>query len=166
MTTYIALLRGINVGGTGKLAMADLVRICTDLGYTGVRTYIQSGNVMFESLDAEPAVQAALEQALHAHMGKAGAVMLRTSKQLAAILANNPFRTQPPNKVHVVFLHDPPALAAHTAPAGEQLAPGLREMYIYYPLGQGQSKLKLPTGKATATARNLNTVAKLVELAS
>ena len=70
MTTYIALLRGINVGGTGKLAMADLVRICTDLGYTGVRTYIQSGNVMFESLDAEPAVQAALEQALHAHMGK------------------------------------------------------------------------------------------------
>ena len=164
--TYIALLRGINVGGTGKLAKADLVRLCAELGYTNVRTYIQSGNIVFDSQQAEAAVKATLQQALHTHMGKPVDVFTRTVDQLKQILAANPFRTQEPNKVHVVFLHDPPAFVAHTATTGEQLAPGTRELYIYYPLGQGHSKLKLPTGKAAATARNLNTVAKLIALAS
>ncbi len=164
--TYIALLRGINVGGTGKLAMADLIRLCTGLGHTKVRTYIQSGNVIFESPQTEPAVQAALQQALHTHMGKPVDVFLRSTDQLKRVLAANPFRTQEPNKVHVIFLHEPPAFAANTAITGEQLAPGLRELYVYYPLGQGQSKLKLPTGKASAAARNLNTVSKLIDLAS
>ena len=162
--TYIALLRGINVGGTGKLAMADLVQLCNELGFKRSRTYIQSGNVVFDSPSSEPALKASLERALQDHMGKPVDVFLRTGDQLRSVLAANPFRTQEPNKVHVVFLHSAPTLAGYTAPGGEQVAPGLREVYIYYPLGQGQSKFKLPIGKVPATARNLNTGAKLIDL--
>ena len=70
MPAYIALLRGINVGGTGILAMKDLASLCERVGFTKVRTYIQSGNVLFESASKEDAVQHALEDALRKKMGK------------------------------------------------------------------------------------------------
>lgn len=71
MPVYVALLRAVNVGGTGKLAMADLKAVCDELGFAGAKTFIQSGNVVFRSDLPEPAVQAKLEQALAAKMGKA-----------------------------------------------------------------------------------------------
>ena len=166
MTTYIALLRAINVGGTGKLPMADLVRLCESLGYTNVRIYIQSGNVVFQISETEPTILRALETALHQHMGKPVDVMLRTAAELHVILAANPFPGREPNKVHIVFLAVAPPLEAQafSGSAGEQGLAGFRELYIYYPLGQGQSNLKLPLGKTPSTARNLNTVAKLAAL--
>ncbi len=84
------------------------------------------------------------------------------------ILSANPFQREEPAKVGVTFLGEPPPkdLAKNAvAPGGEKVQPGTREIYVYYPNGMGQSKLKLPLNGAAATVRNINTVAKLVELA-
>jgi uncharacterized protein (DUF1697 family) len=169
MPTYIALLRGVNVGGTGKLSMKDLSALCTTLGHVEVRTYIQSGNVIFSSSLSETKVRSALEQALHKKMGKPIDVMLRTADELRAVLEANPFPDQSPASVGVIFLHAAPhkdLLQKLISPTGEQVRLGKRELYIYYPIGMGQTKLKLtPVGTPTTT-RNINTVAKLVALAS
>ncbi len=168
MAVYIALLRGINVGGTGILAMKDLAVLCGNLGFVKVRTYIQSGNVIFESGLKEDAVQLKLERALLAKMGKKIDVMVRTTAEMTATLEANPFPDQAPNKVAVYFLAGQPPveqLRELTGPAGEQVHAGTREVYVYYPEGMGRSKLKLPLGKAAATARNVNTVSKLIKLA-
>lgn len=168
MTTFIALLRGINVGGTGILAMKDLVALCAGAGFANPRTYIQSGNVLFESGLAEDKVRARLEKALAAKMGKSIDVMVRTPAELRAVLEANPFPDREPAKVAVFFLAGPApaeALRNVAGPAGEQVRAGQREVYVYYPDGMGRSKLKLPLGGAAATVRNLNTVASLVKLA-
>src|SRR6202008_63371 len=91
MTVFVAFLRAINVGGTGMLPMKDLAALCTDLGLQDVRTYIQSGNVVFASKLAERKVQAQLEKALAAKMGKKIDVMVRTAAELRSILLGNPF---------------------------------------------------------------------------
>ena len=167
MAVMIALLRGINVGGSGMLAMKDLVALCGKCGFENARTYIQSGNVVFESSLKEAGVRAALEKALAAKMGKPVDAMVRTAAEMRAVLEANPFPEKEPNKTAVFFLNGkPPAdgLRGLTGPAGEQVQAGKREIYVYYPEGQGRSKLRLPL-KEPATARNINTVAKLVALA-
>ena len=168
MAVYVALLRGINVGGAGILAMKDLAAMCGKLGFAKARTYIQSGNVVFECGLKEDAVQHKLEEALHAKMGKKIDVMVRTVAELRATLEANPFPDKEPNKVAVVFLAGKPPveqLRGLAGPAGEQVRAGRREVYVYYPEGMGQSKLKLPLNGAAATVRNINTVAKLTALA-
>jgi uncharacterized protein (DUF1697 family) len=167
MTVYIALLRGINVGGSGLLAMKDLVALCGKCGFAKARTYIQSGNVVFESDLKEEGVRQALEKALAAKMGKPVDVMVRRAAEMRAVLEANPFPDTEPNKKMVVFLTGKApveALRGVTGPAGEQVRAGKREVYVYYPEGQGRSKLKLPL-KVAGTARNINTVAKLVAMA-
>jgi uncharacterized protein (DUF1697 family) len=166
-STLLALLRGINVGGSGLLSMKELVGLCSGLGFEAVRTYIQSGNVIFDSNLSENAVRSRLEKALAAKMGKNIDVMVRTSAEMRSILNENPFPDKEPAKVAVVFLHEPPRkdLMNHVvAPGGEQVRPGKREVYVYYPDGMGRSKLKLPLMGASATVRNINTVARLVAL--
>jgi uncharacterized protein (DUF1697 family) len=168
MAAYAALLRAINVGGTGKLAMSELVRLCERAGFTGVKTYIQSGNVVFRSRAGEATVQAALEKALAKAVGKPVGVLLRSSAELAAVLASNPFPDAPPNRVIVFFLPEPPPSASVSAakgPGGELLALRGREIFVHYPQGQGTSKLKVPHANV-GTGRNLNTVAKLAALAA
>jgi len=168
LPTHIALLRGINVGGSGLLPMKDLTALCTNLGFAHARTYIQSGNVLFESKLREEAIRLRLEEALKKKMGKKIDVMVRTPAELRAALVANPFPDREPAKVAVAFLAGPaPAAALRTlvTPGGEQVCAGKREIYVYYPEGQGRSKLKLPLGGAAATVRNINTVAKLVALA-
>jgi len=168
MSVYIALVRGINVGGTGLLAMKDLVAMCGKLGFTNARTYIQSGNAIFECGSKEETVRDKLEKALAVKMGKKFDVMVRTAAELRATLEANPFPDKEPNKVNVFFLTGkPPAeqLRGLTGPAGEQVRAGKREIYVYYPEGMGRSKLKLPLNGAAATVRNINTVAKLTALA-
>ena len=168
VAVYVGLLRGINVGGTGLLAMKDLIAICSTLGFGKVRTYIQSGNVIFESGLREDAVRIRLEDALEAKMGKKIAVMIRTSAEMRAIVEANPFSEKEPNRVAVVFLAGKPPddrLDGLTGPAGEQVRMGVREVYVYYPEGIGRSKLKLPLPAVSATVRNINTVSKLVQLA-
>lgn len=167
MGLFIALLRGVNVGGTGILPMKELVGLCARLGFESILTHIQSGNVVFESSLRENAIRPAMEKALAARMGKTIDVMVRTPDEMRAVLSGNPFPDHEPAKVAVAFLHEPPAhdlIRNVIAPGGEQMHPGPREIYIYYPNGMSRSKLKLPLNGAKATVRNMNTVAKLVAM--
>lgn len=167
MKRFIALLRGINVGGTGFLPMKELSGLCAALDFQSARTYIQSGNVIFESSLSENEIRLRLEKALAVKMGKPIGVMVRTPAEMRLILSQNPFLNEESSKVIVAFLHDPPPkdmLKNVVAPAGEQVRPGEREIYIYYPEGMGRSKLKLPLNGVATTARNINTVAKLVAM--
>ena len=167
MTTYIALLRAVNVGGTGKLPMADLKAMCVELGFTSVQTYIASGNVVFQSALSAAKVQAALETKLQTYAGKPVGVHIRTTEQMQAVRDANPFPDGAPNRVMAIFL-DTPAdktrLTGVTGQKDEQIALGLNELYVHYGEGMAQSKLKIPAAK-TGTARNMNTVSKLVEMA-
>jgi uncharacterized protein (DUF1697 family) len=168
MTVYIALLRAVNVGGTGMLAMKDLSRMCTGLGFESVRTYIQSGNVVFKSRLARTRVLAALERALNAHMGKKIDVVLREASELRRVLEANPFREFEPSKVTVAFCAmpvDKKACAKVVAPGGERVVAAAHEIYVYYPDGMGRSKLKLPITGGAVTVRNINTVTKLLAIA-
>ena len=167
MPAYIALLRAVNVGGTGKLPMTDLKAMCEQAGFAKVKTYIASGNVVFESKLSESRVKAALEAALASYAGKPVPVAIRTAAEMAAVLAANPFPEMPGNRTVAIFLDTPPpadALEAATGQNGEEMRLGLREIYVYYGDGMADSRLKIPAAK-NGTARNMNTVAKLAELA-
>jgi len=168
MTGYVALLRAVNVGGTGKLPMAELKRIAEELGFGSPRTFIASGNLIFTSDKSEAQVQAALEQALAAHMAKPVAVMVRTAAEMAAVANANPFADAPGRRVLATFLSEPPpkdALDEAKGLDGERMALGKREIYVDY-CGTllGRSKLRIPAA-AKGTARNMNSVAKLAEMA-
>jgi len=167
MTSLVALLRAVNVGGTGKLPMSDLKDVCEELGFGAVRTYIASGNVVFESRKSEAAVRAALEKRLEAYAGKPVGVLVRTAAEMAQVLADNPFPKAAPNRTMAVFLHRaPPAdtLAGVRGQKDEEIRLGRREIYIHYGEGLGQSKLVIAAAKA-GTARNMNTVAVLAKMA-
>ncbi len=167
MTRYVALLRAVNVGGTGKLPMEDLRALCEAAGFVAVRTYIASGNVVFDSEADEATVKATLERALFDHAGKAVGAVVRMGAEMAAIVAANPFRHGAPNRVVAVFLDDPPAADWRDGIKGvqsEEFAAGMREIFIHYPDGQADTKLRMPA-LAAGTARNMNTVAKLAEMA-
>lgn len=168
MSAFVALLRAVNVGGTGKLPMGDLVALCEALGFSRVRTYIASGNVVFESPRSEAEVKAMLEAALARYAGRPVGVLIRESTELAALLAANPFHNAAPNRVVAIFLDTAPphdALATISNRGNEAIAPGVRELYVHYPDGMGRSKLKIPAAKA-GTARNINTIAALVTMAA
>ncbi len=167
MPAYVALLRAVNVGGTGKLPMTELKALCEEAGFQDVRTYIASGNVIFRSLSGEKAVRSALEERLQAHMEKSVQVCIRTAAEMADILKRNPFSKEPGNRVAVLFTDAtlPAPTADVTGQKTEQLALGKRELFIFYPDGIGTSRLRLPAEK-TGTARNINTVAKLAEMAA
>lgn len=166
MAVFVALLRAINVGGTGKLPMSELRKLCEDAGFKRVTTYIQSGNVVLSTRLGVSKVRQSLETALQEKLGKPTTVHLRTPAELAAIVEQNPFPKAPPNRVLVHFLDGPlprKALVDVEAPGGEEIVPSGREVYVHYPDGSGRSKLKLPMA-STATARNLNTVKNLLDL--
>jgi uncharacterized protein (DUF1697 family) len=168
MTQYIALLRAVNVVGTGKLPMSELKAMCETAGFKSVRTYIASGNVVFKSSKSEAKVKAILEAAATAYVGKPVGVMVRTAAEMAAVLAKNPFPELPRNGVLAIFLDSsPPAdcLDVVSGKVNELLGLGEREIYVYYADGVGESKLKIPVAKS-GTGRNMNTVAKLAELAA
>jgi len=167
MSAFVGLLRAVNVGGTGKLPMARLRALCEEAGFAHVTTYIQSGNVVFQSSLPEAKVKAKLEKALDAEMGKSCAAIVRDDAELASVIAKNPFPAALPNQLAVVFLDEAPAkgsLDGVKIPGREALSLHGRELYIHYPDGMGQSKLRVPFA-AVGTARNLNTVVKLAEMA-
>ena len=167
MNTYIVLLRAVNVGGTGKLPMAELRDMCEAIGFEDVRTYIASGNVVLRSAHGGEQVKALLENALARHAGKPVGVLVRTPEEMAAVLASNPFADAAPNRNVVVFLDAAPAsdaLATVSHRNGEEIALGKHEIHIHYGEGMADSRLRIPAAKS-GTARNMNTVAKLVEMA-
>ena len=168
MTSYVGLLRAVNVGGTSKLPMADLKRIAEDIGFQNPRTYIASGNLLFSSKLGEAAVRDRLEKALAKLMGKPVAVMVRSAEEMAAVVHANPFKDAPGRRVLATFLNEPPpkdALEQAKGADGERIALGKREIYVDY-CGAllGRSKLRIPAA-AAGTARNMNTVQKLSEMA-
>ena len=168
MTRYNALLRAVNVGGTGKLPMADLKSICEDAGFARVETYIASGNVVFESRAAASKVKSELEARLLEYAGKPIGVVVRTASELRAVLKTNPFADADPKHTYAIFLdRSPPrnALDHAVGQSDEKMRLGDREIFVHYPSGMGRSKLKIPAAKM-GTARNMNTVANLAEMAS
>ena len=167
MTSYVALLRGVNLGGTTTLRMSDLKEIAEQLGFERCRTFIASGNLLFTSSKSERAIKSALEPALKKHMSREVGVMVRTAREMAKVARANPFPDEPGNKVLAIFLDEAPpkdALDAAKNIADERMALGTREIYVHYPDGQGRSKLKIPAA-AAGTARNMNSVQKMAAMA-
>lgn len=164
MTGWVALLRAVNVGGTGKLPMAELKALCEGLGFDGVRTYIASGNVVFASKLNEAEVRGAIEAALVRHCGAPIAVLVRSAAEMAGVAERNPWPDMPGNRIAALFTDEPPTLEGVRHQADELIVSGSRELYAYYPGGMGNSRLVLPAAR-TGTARNLNTVRKLAEMA-
>lgn len=147
--------------------MTELRELCAAAGFANVRTYIQTGNALFETRLSASSVKKKLEHALGEHMGKPVGVLIRTASELEAIVQRVPFSRAAPNRVLILFLDDAPpesALADWVIPGREEVQLQGREIFIHFPEGMGQSKLKLPFSKI-ATARNLNTVSKLAALA-
>jgi uncharacterized protein (DUF1697 family) len=179
-TRYAAMLRGVNVGGNKKIAMADLRALLTGLGHDDVGTLLQSGNAVFSAPETDPGQLAAqIESALAADLGLKSRVLVRTHADLAAVIEANPFPTaeQEPSKHLVQFLFAPltPATRARigefdAAPfAPEEFRVGDGVIYFRFPDGMGRSKLdaafgKHVTAKLEMTGRNWNTVRKLHDL--
>ena len=174
--TYVALLRGINVGGRTKIAMADLRELFAKLGAEDVTTYVQSGNVVFRSREGATKLTPTIERGIAGELGLTVTVVVRTKAQLAKVVAGNPFagRGAAPTQVFVAFLAETPARArvreldpARSEPDEFRVAG--REIYLHYPNGYGKSKLtnawlEKQLGVAS-TMRNWRTVTKLAELA-
>jgi uncharacterized protein (DUF1697 family) len=169
MTAYVALLRGVNLLGVSTMKMADLKAIAEELELGSVRTYIASGNLLFVSDKPEEALRRMLEERLIAHMGREVRVMLRTAEEMEAVVRGNPFPDAPGNQVQVFFLNAlPPANLLDTVrnkADDERVAAGAREVFVAYgEKGIGRSRLRIPAAEA-GTARNMNTVRKLAQLA-
>jgi uncharacterized protein (DUF1697 family) len=172
--THLALLRGINVGGKAVLPMRELSAIFATAGASNIRTYIQSGNVVFESPLPEPLIEQVTMEIARIY-GYPGRIVLRSAEELKAAYKSNPFAKAgaPVETLHVYFLADKPDPAAAKSldpdrSPGDSFALKNREIYLHLPNGMARTKLtnayfdsKL---KTTSTARNWNTVGKLVEM--
>lgn len=167
MPTFVAFLRGINVGGNTMLPMKELAALCVDIGFQEVRTHINSGNVIFKSALSEEKLKTNLTKALHEKTGRSIDVMIRNDLELRSILAGNPFPDANGSQVGVVLLTKPVPknlLDDMVISGPEEVRLAHREIYIHYPNGMGRSKLKFPSTGEAGTIRNINTIAKLVEL--
>lgn len=180
MTTYISILRGINVSGQKKVLMADLKELYASLGFTEVTTYIQSGNVIFKTSGDLSAGDLCnkIEKAIEGRYKFQVPVIIRNAGEINAILSSNPFLAEKgidPERLHVTFLGKDPQPSELSAILKFDYPPDRfaiigKEVYLYCPGGYGNTKLsnsffenKL---KVTATTRNWKTVGKLAELAS
>jgi uncharacterized protein (DUF1697 family) len=173
---FVALLRGINVGGKTMISMPELRSMLASMGLEDVTTYVQSGNVVFgsSSNDAD-ALASEIEERIAETFGLSTAVLIRTPEELSEIASSNPFlgRETVLTKLHVVFLSDPPEAAAvkeldpKRSPPDEFSVRG-REIYLHLPNGAGRSKLTIDYFEkrlgVRATARNWRTLNKLIEL--
>lgn len=168
MNTFVALLRAVNVGGTGKLPMDELKLHCRAVGFVEPRTYIASGNVVFGTTLPREEAKLVLENKLQAATGKAVGVVVRTGDELVEVLQDNPFPAAPGNRLVVLFFDQPlrpDCLDDIRHRKDEQLVLREREIYVHYGQGMGNSKLVIPVSRH-GTGRNLNTVAKLSEMAA
>jgi uncharacterized protein (DUF1697 family) len=182
MAKYAVLLRGVNVGGHGKLAMTDLRRVLESLGYTDVSTYLQSGNAVITSDDDDlERVSRRIQESLLRELDMSPSVLIRTGAELTAVVTDNPFpeAAAQPKLLHVVFLsaQPHPEQVAAIDPAicpPDEFGVGDRAVYLRYAVSPGRSKLaelvlrQLLRGRpeVTATARNWNTVQALLDKTS
>ncbi len=179
MSSFVSLLRSINVGGQKKIHMESLRGVYKMLGYTNVRTYVQSGNVVFESTGyTPPELVKKIETQIEKTYGFTVPVFIRQADELQEILTGNPFlydRNEDPSKLHVTFLYQSPVETAWVklvAPSSilDEFSRGELEVYLYCPNGYGKTKLtngfferKLGV---SVTTRNWNTVNALYKMVS
>ena len=171
MATSVALLRGVNVGGKNMVSMADLRDAVEALGLEDVRTYIQSGNLLFTSKRGITATK--IESAIKKRFGLDVDVALRTHAQLKTAVERNPFPKQA-DKVHVGFMTKTPTKSIVAGLEREKFRPETfevvgSELYLFLPDGIGRSKLApyaVRAVKVPATVRNWKTATKLVELSA
>ena len=174
MSSYVALLRGINVGGHNRVPMAELRAGLAGLGYSDVRTHLQSGNVVFRApVAADDELEQSISDLLAAEFGLSVAVLVRTAEEFLAVFAGNPLETTEPARLLVLFLSavPEPARLAGIDPARylpERFALRPTEIYLYCAVGIIESPLlKVFTDKrlgCAVTARNWNTVTRVAEL--
>jgi uncharacterized protein (DUF1697 family) len=178
MSTFVSMLRGINVGSQKRLRMETLREIYEVIGFTDIRTYVQSGNVVFESTEQDPSVltrriKTHIEQTCGFHVE----VFIRQAQELERILTGNPFlndRHEDPNKLHVTFLYQPPPetwWSQLTIPGDtpDEFDPGALAIYLFCPYGYGRTKLSNSFFERKlgmpVTTHNWNTVNALYKLA-
>lgn len=182
MPRYVALLRGVNLGRRNKVAMADLRQVVASLGHTEVATYIQSGNVIFTSPDADPVrLGDALEQEIAGHLAVQPAVVVLSRGELARVIADNPFPEETnPRCLHAVFRREemgPDSIAAIAAAQQRARDKGSRDeavavgrtLFLRTPDGIGRSELAAQLARssgpaAAGTARNWATVTRLMAM--
>jgi uncharacterized protein (DUF1697 family) len=179
MPVVISLLRGVNVGGHHKIKMDALRELYESLGLKGALTYVQSGNVVCRTKERNLKVLAKrIEAGIEQTFGFHSDVILRTAVELRAVVEANPFTDRSgieSNKLAVIFLAVDPGEEMRSRVASVKVGPEelyvmQRELYIYFPEGMGRSKLpaaleKISKGSGPGTARNWNTVTKLLEMA-
>jgi uncharacterized protein (DUF1697 family) len=172
MGVRVALLRGVNVSGAGKLPMAEFRLMLAGMGFGAVQTYIQSGNAVFESELGVEELEPLIRDAVSARFGFAPETFVLTAAEIALALTDHPFQEADPKLVHVVFLRETPApdeaALRLLALPGEGWHIGPRRFTLHTPGGYGTSKLaeRLPRLlPAPMTARNLRTVAELDRMA-
>lgn len=175
MPVYIALLRGINVSGQKLIKMTDLKELFQSLECNNVKTYIQSGNVVFESAETEPSnFESQIMQRISGKYGFDVEVMVRTVEEFGRIIENNPFPEAEGNKLYISFFRKPqqeiPFEELDKVKSDSEVYLFFESvMFLYCPEGYGITKLSNPfiekKLKTVATTRNLNTVMKLIEMA-
>ncbi|MCC6412532.1 MAG: DUF1697 domain-containing protein [Saprospiraceae bacterium] len=175
MNTSIAMLRGINVSGQKKVVMTELKKLFEELGFLNVATYIQSGNVVFNSESTENELVATLEKAIEARFGFFVPVMVRSGEDMKKIAASHPFDGAAEDRIHVTFLEKEPEAERVEALSPDAFLPDAwvlksREVYLHIPVSYGNTKLsnnfleiKL---KVKATTRNWKTVQVLAGMAN
>jgi uncharacterized protein (DUF1697 family) len=178
VTHFVALLRGVNVGGKKLVAMADLRHALGVLGMAEPRSLLNSGNLLFRSEASAPELEALLERDLEKRFGLRTSIFVRSARDLKAVVARNPFvdeAQRDPGRLIAMFLKATPAAKQYAALEAsivgrERVAAGGRVAYIVYPDGAGESRLtntvidaKLAT---QCTGRNWNTVLKINALLS
>jgi uncharacterized protein (DUF1697 family) len=171
--TFIALLRGVNVGGKSLVSMAELRSLFTSLGFGDVQTYVQSGNVVFAARGKAERLAARIEREIAAAFDVKPAVILRTPAELERAAKGNPYARADTSKLHVVFLDRAPTKSALAKldpdrSPGDELTVKRREIYLHLPKGAGRSKLTLDYLERVlgvrGTQRNWKTLLKLIEL--
>lgn len=175
---WIGLLRGVNVGGRSRVAMAELRALCAGFGWREVETYIQSGNLVFAAEETAAALETRLEKGLAERMGVTTAVLVRSAAEWRRLIDSNPFAEASKNEPNRVLLGlskaglQPGAAAAlqATAADGERVEAGGGALWFHYPAGAGRSKLSPSLidrlAGSPVTARNWRTVLKLAEMAA
>jgi uncharacterized protein (DUF1697 family) len=177
MQAIIAMLRGVNVGPHNRISMQALLTLCGSLRLENAQTYVQSGNLVFTSKERNlSALAKRIEDAFEKAFGFRARVVLRTAAEMQTVISKNPFAKRKeiePGKLLVTFLSEELSAEARkqleAAEAGpEEIQAQARELYIYFPNGMGRSKLPAVMDrvlKKTGTARNWNSVTKLLEMA-
>jgi uncharacterized protein (DUF1697 family) len=175
MKTYVSMLRGINVSGHRRVRMEELKQIYVSLGYRNVRTYLQSGNAVFEGAGASTeTLTKEIENSLKQRLGLDVPVLIRTDDELRLLIKNNPLAGRDEERLHVTFLYNKPGVFPldrinEAVGKGEAFSMVDREVYLFCPNSYGQTKLTNTfferVLKTTATTRNWRTTKSLISLA-